>query len=126
MDLICNSKLKYRSTISIFDLFSQINEYLKEFELSVREPVNIPLGLKEILKSAPEQVKIPTELLNWVRQSYIEGIRVRMDTLTLESLIRTIAIKEFYSPLQIQSAIDRVKLELQNRQPNQIKRICQN
>ena len=96
-------------------MVDQIREYLKEFELISKEPIDIPLGLEETLKSAPEQVRIPNELLNWVRQSYIEGLRERVDTYTLESLIRTIAIKTYYSPLQIQSAIDRVKLELQNR-----------
>ena len=107
-------------------MIGQIGEYLKEFELSVREPINISLGLREILKSAPQQVRIPSELLNWIRQSYLEGLRDGIDVLTLESLIRTIAIREYYSPLQIQSAIDRIKLELQNRQSNQLKRICRN
>jgi len=39
-------------------------EYLDEIEYP---------GLKEILKSVPCQTKLPIELLDWVREVYIEG-----------------------------------------------------
>jgi hypothetical protein len=90
-----------------------LKEFLSEFQVLGKE--SLSLGFKEILKSAPCQAQIPRELLDWVRQSYIEGVNLGIGAFTLESLIRTIAIKEYYSPLQIQSAIDRVKLELQNQ-----------
>lgn len=89
-------------------------EYLNELETSANLGETIPLGLKEILASAPRQVKLPTGLLNWVRQCYIEQARSHFYSGTLEVFIRTIGIDNFYSPVQIQAVIDRVKLELQN------------
>jgi hypothetical protein len=79
-------------------------EYLNEIEYP---------GLKEILKSAPCQTKLPTELLDWVRQVYIEGSS-KCSPWELECLVRTIGIDMYYSPVQIQAALDRIKLELQN------------
>ena len=87
-------------------------KYLDELETSANE--TIPLGLKEILKSPPSQVKLPTELLDWVRQAYIEAIKSHFYTGTLQVFIRTIGIDMYYSPVQIQAVIDRIELELQN------------
>ena len=74
-----------------------------------------PLGLREILRSAPCQVKMPTDLLDWGRQFYIEGLKSGLPSWRIEVIIRVVAIKAYYSPLQIQAAIDRVKMELQNQ-----------
>ena len=71
-------------------------EYLNEIEYS---------GLKEILKSAPCQTKLPTELLDWVRQVYIEGSSKKCSSWELECLVRTIGIDMYYSPVQIQASI---------------------
>lgn len=76
---------------------------------------SLPLGLKEIFKSAPQQVSIPRELLDWARQFYIEGRRSGFSPHTLENVIRTKAIEMYYSVQQIESVLEQVHLELLKR-----------
>ena len=82
-----------------------INEYLHELESLKKE--SIPLGLKEVLRSAPCQVKVTRELLDWVRQACFEGLKSGFSPFVLEHIIRTIAIDGYYSPLQIQGSVRR-------------------
>jgi hypothetical protein len=103
-----------------------IYEYLYELESLKKE--SIPLRLKEVLMSAPCQVKVTRELLDWIRQACFEGLKSGYSPFMLEHIIRTIAIDGYYSPLQIQAALDKIHVELQNqaRDQEQFKRISRN
>jgi hypothetical protein len=70
-------------------------------------------GIQEIYKSLSRQVAIPTELLDWARQLYREGIKSGEWEYNIEILIRTKGIEEYYSRQQIEQTIERVRLELQ-------------
>lgn len=76
------------------------------------------LGYKEILKTLPEQVAIPTELLNWYRQIAKEIYNSSLDNgvylSDLFRIARTKAIDQRYSNYQIQQTEERVLLELRN------------
>jgi hypothetical protein len=90
-------------------LLDKVNKELELFNLH-----QIPLGLKEIYKSVPQQVHLPRELLDWTRQFYIEGRRAGFSSHTLEKVIRTKAIEMYYSVQQVEQVIERVHLELMN------------
>jgi hypothetical protein len=75
---------------------------------------SLPLGLKEIFKSAPQHIGIPRGLLDWSRQFYIEGIKAGYEPSALEVVIRTKAIEGWYSSQQVEATLERIRLELQN------------
>ena len=94
----------------------QLGEYLKETQKNTNIPLHEPLS--EILKTAPEQRQAPPELVAWIKQVRIELGRYSYDPREIElvsNLMRTIAIRNYYSPNQFQEAYERATLELQNR-----------
>jgi hypothetical protein len=87
------------------------NQELKFFKLDTA-----PLGIQEVFKSAPMAVKIPTELLDWVRSvlwEYIDKGGTNVHDLFIA--IRTKAIDNGYSSQQIMATLDRAIIELKNR-----------
>src|SRR5918996_4144600 len=97
-------------------MIDQMGEYLKETQKNTK--MSLPEPLYEILKTAPEQEQAPPELVEWIKQVRIERDRhnyeFREHILTSD-LLRTIAIRNYYSPIQFQKAEERATVELQNR-----------
>jgi hypothetical protein len=95
-------------------MISQIGEYLKETQENTN--ISLPETIIDILKSAPEQEQAPHELVEWIKQVRIEERHSNYDSwLTVSNLMRTIAIRNYYSPIQYEKAQERASLELQNR-----------
>jgi hypothetical protein len=95
-------------------MVDQMGEYLKETQKNTN--ILLPESLLEILKTAPEQEQALRELVEWIKQVRIEERHSNYDTwLTVSNLMRTIAIKNYYSPIQFERARERASLELQNR-----------
>ena len=89
------------------------NPDLKFFNL-----VNVSLGIQEVFKTAPKAVKVPTELLDWVRALLWEYINGKNDGDNLHDLfvaIRTKAIDNGYSSNQVMETIERATMENRNR-----------
>lgn len=72
------------------------------------------IGFQEVYKTLQQQTLIPTELLNWTRQLYIEGIKADMFEFEILPLLRTKAIDLGYSNYQIQQTLERVRIEMQS------------
>ena len=75
------------------------------------------LGVQEIFKSAPVAVKVPSELLDWVRAVIWEYIQKKgnTDIHNLMIAIRTKAIENGFSSQQIVETIERAAMENTNR-----------
>ena len=77
------------------------------------------LGVQEVFKSALLAVKVPTELLNWVRSVLWEYINEKGHTNTniqdLIVAIRTKAVENGYSSKQVMETIERATTENRNR-----------
>lgn len=96
-------------------MVDQVREYLEETESITK--VFLPSAIIEILKCAPEQERVPRELVEWIKQAKIEERRCQYSSneLSISNLMRTIAIDNHYSPLQYERAEERAGLELQHR-----------
>ena len=95
-------------------MVNQIGEYLRETQKSTN--MLLPEAIVEILKCAPEQEHTPPELVEWIKQVIIEEKHSQYNSwLTVPNLMRTIAIKNYYSPIQYERARERASLELSNR-----------
>jgi hypothetical protein len=87
-----------------------------EQELKFFKLDTAPLGIQETFKSAPMAVKIPTELLDWVRSvlwEYVDKGGTNVHDLFIA--IRTKAIANGYSSQQIMATNERATVELHNR-----------
>ena len=96
-------------------MVDQIGEFLKETQSKTN--ISLPEALIEILKTAPEQDNVPHELVEWIKQVKIEGRHSPYDhdiLLSVDNLTKTIAIRNYYSPIQWQKANERASLELSN------------
>jgi hypothetical protein len=78
---------------------------------------NASLGIQEVFKTAPKAVKIPTELLDWVRAVLWEYLHGKKDDSIHDIMIaiRTKAIDNGYSSQQVMETIERVTRENNNR-----------
>jgi hypothetical protein len=97
-------------------MVDQIGEFLKEMEKNTNS--ELPASFVEILKTAPEQEQSPPELVEWIKQVRIERDRYSYgynEVVLTSDLMRTIAIRNYYSPIQFQKAEERATVELQNR-----------
>ena len=97
-------------------MVDQMGEYLKETQKNTN--ILLPEPLYEILKTAPEQEQAPPELVEWIKQVRIERDKHNYgysEVVLTSDLMRTIAIRNYYSPIQFQKAEERATIELQNR-----------
>ncbi len=80
---------------------------------------NASTGIQEVFKTAPVAVKIPTELLDWIRAvlwEYInEGKKGNTNFHDLSIAIRTKAIENGYSSKQVMETLERARMENRNR-----------
>jgi hypothetical protein len=90
-----------------------LSQNLKFFNLD-----NTSIGIQEVFKTAPTAVRIPTELLDWIRALLWEYRNGRSDADNLNDLIiaiRTLAIRNGYSNQQVMDTIERALMENKNR-----------
>lgn len=81
---------------------------------------NAPLGMKEVFKSAPINIKVPPKLLEWVTLVFKEGFKYDLRAQHMYNVIKNIAIENGYGNMQIYEtvnrALDDIKRERENRE----------
>ena len=90
-----------------------VDQELKFFKLDTAS-----VGIQETFRSAPKAVKIPTELLDWMRSvlwEYTDPKTKETDLRNLFIAIRTKAIANGYCSQQVMETLDRASKEITNR-----------
>ena len=83
---------------------SELTGIKEELEILGLDKASI--GFQEVFKSAPKQVLRPARLVEWCIQIVKEGIKMKLGYHDLLVIVRTKAVKNFYSSQQAQASLD--------------------